>query len=350
MGSPLAADLDESLRSDPGVWEGLRGARVFITGGTGFFGTWLVESLVHANRALGLGARATILTRDENAFLAKNPHLAGARELTFHRGDVRAFDLPGGAFSHVVHAATEASAKLNREQPQLMREVVVEGTRRVLELCRRAGAPRLLLTSSGAVYGPQRPETTHVAEDDPGVLAPLTAPDAYAEGKREAERLCVEACGPGFAATIARGFAFVGPHLPLDAHFAIGNFIRDALAGGPIKVGGDGTPLRSYLYGSDLAVWLWTILLRGEPGRAYNVGSERSVSIVELARAVAGVVDPKAQIRVAAAPTPGKPPSRYVPSTARARRELGLRETVPLEEAIRKTAAWARDAAAGPAR
>ena len=343
--SLLAADLDEALALAPRLWDGMQGARLFLTGGTGFFGTWLLESLLDADRKLGLGVKVLVLTRDEAAFRARAPLLSGDRRLDFLRGDVRTFAFPPGGFTHVVHAATEASAKLERKQPALMRDVIVSGTRRTLEFAEQCGAKKFLFVGSGAVYGRQRPDVARVAENDPGFAAPLDPPSAYAEGKREAERLCAEAAGRGLDTTGARGFAFVGPHLPLDSHFAIGNFIRDALRGGPIEVRGDGTPLRSYLYAADLAVWLWTILLKGKTGRAYNVGSERRVTVAELARIVAAEVAPGAEVRIASAPTPGRPPEQYVPSTARARTELGLGESVGLEAAIRRTAAWARQQA-----
>ena len=341
--SLLAADLDEILARTPRLWDGLRGARVFLTGGTGFFGTWLLESLLHADRKLGFGARITVLTRDAMAFRAKRPELAARPRLDFCRGDVRDFAFPPGGFTHVIHAAAEPSAKLDREQPELTRDVIVAGTRRTLEFAENCGAKKFLFVSSGAVYGRQRDDVARVSEDDPGFNAPLKTPSAYAEGKRQAESLCARAAGRGLDAVCARAFAFVGPGLPLDAHFAIGNFIRDALKGGPIEVRGDGTPLRSYLYASDLALWLWTILLKGRAGRAYNVGSENAISVVDLARAVGEIIAPGAEVRVAQAPLKtGRPPERYVPNTARARTELGLAQHIDLEEALRRTAAWAR--------
>jgi dTDP-glucose 4,6-dehydratase len=336
--SPLTPDLERMLRSAPGLWEHYRDARLFVTGGTGFFGGWLLEALTFASDRLGLGARATVLTRDPARFRLRRPHLAEHPAVSLVEGDVLALEPLGERFTHVIHAATAASARLNAEEPLAMLETIVEGTRRVLEVTRRCGARRVLFTSSGAVYGRQPPDLTHVPEGWTGGPDPLSPASAYAEGKRAAELLCTLAgAAHGFEAVIARCFAFAGPYLPLDAHFAIGNFVRDALRGGPIRVQGDGTPFRSYLYGADLAAWLFTLLALGRPARAYHVGSEHAVSVGDLAREVARVLGVE-RVELAREPNPGVLGERYVPSTRRTREELGVQETFTLEESIRRMA------------
>jgi dTDP-glucose 4,6-dehydratase len=139
---------------------------------------------------------------------------------------------------------------------------------------------------------------------------------------------------------IARLFAFIGPYLPLNENYAAGNFLRDALSGGPIRISGDGTPLRSYLYAADLAIWLWTILFRGESAAPYNVGSPDSVTIHNLARHIADAIDPTIRIEIARPVQPGIPAARYVPCTRRAEEGLGLRAWIPLRESIRRTSQW----------
>jgi nucleoside-diphosphate-sugar epimerase len=347
MAAPLPiADLDLVLAQTQGLWSEMRAQRIFLTGGTGFFGCWLVESFCHANRELQLGAQITILSRDPAKFRAKCPHLPGDPALVLHPGDVRNFPFPGGEFRFVIHAATETTAKQGTDEPLEMLSTILAGTEHTLKFAAQCGARKFLLTSSGAVYGRQPPEMTHVPETYTGGPDPLDAASVYAEGKRASELMCalyqknVTAKGAAFEAKIARCWAFCGPHLPLDAHFAIGNFIGDVIAGRSISIAGDGTPRRSYLYAADLTIWLWTILFRGPALVPINVGSARDVSIRELAEIVAATLAPSTQIHVAKQAVPGAAPARYVPSVERAEALLGLRETVALEETIRRTFVW----------
>jgi nucleoside-diphosphate-sugar epimerase len=337
MEHALASDLDHVLAHTPDVWEALRGQNIFVTGGTGFVGTWLVESFIWANERLKLNARACLLTRNPNSFRAKAPQAANHSSIELLTGDARSFSFPQDEFAFVIHAATE-----QHHHPGMF-DLDIEATKHVLEFARTHRTVRLLFTSSGAVYGKQPSELTHIPEEYPG--APYTADlnSAYGQAKRASEFLCARYAKQfGFSSVIARLFAFAGPHLPLDLNFAIGNFIRDVLAGGPVRIGGDGTPYRSYLYAADLAIWLWTLLVRGESARPYNVGSDDDLTIAALARAVVGNTIPGTKIEIAQ-PASGVPPTRYVPSVKRALAEMGLTPLIPLDDAIRRMYEWNRE-------
>ena len=344
---PLAtSDLDEILRLAQPSFDSLRGARLFLTGGTGFFGHWLLEALLHANRELALGLHATLLTRNAASFRARSPHITEGKAIVLLEGDVRTFEFPSEPHTHIVHAATDSGgAQANRPAYELA-ESILEGTRRVLQFARATGATRLLYTSTGAVYG-RSTTLLHTPETYTGAPDPLQLASSYDEAKRMAEHLCVAyAHGTALQPVIARCFAFVGPHLPLDAHFAIGNFLGAAVRGEPLHIKGDGTPRRSWLYMSDLAVWLWTLLAAGAPNRAYNIGSDIGYSIAEAARLTAATLRPDGRggsalpVRIDGTANPSAPLNSYVPAVTRAEDELSLRVTVPLEEALRRTAAW----------
>jgi len=341
MVNPLAEDLDHILDKTTDLWDEVRGQTIFITGGTGFFGCWLLESFIWINDHLNLGASAVVLTRNPNAFKSRVPHLALHPSIRLLEGDVRSFSFPKGSYPFVIHAATDASASLNEEDPLLMFDTVVNGTRRVLEFASSHGARKFLLTSSGAVYGKQPATITHIPEDYMGAPDPLDPNSAYGEGKRAAELLCsIYAKTFGIEMKIARCFAFVGPYLPLDSHFAIGNFIRNAIMNKPIVVKGDGSPLRSYLYAADLAVWLWTILFLGKSGRAYNVGSSEIIAIAELAKDISQKVSPKVTVKFDQADTILSRNNNFIPSTAKAEKELNLRVLINRSDGINKTINW----------
>ncbi len=338
-------DLEEILVRHEDDVRRLAGARLLVTGGTGFVGTWLLASLVHACDRLALGCAIVVLTRDPAAFAAASPSLARHGAVALVRGDVRTFDFAAvGGADAVVHAATPASAALARDAPLEMLDTIVEGTRRVLDYARLQGRIRVLFTSSGAVYGAQPATLPAMDEDYRGGPDPLATSNAYHEGKRVAELRCaIHAERYALDVTIARLFAFVGPRLPLDRHFAIGNFVADALAGGPIAISGDGTAVRSYQYAAEMTGWLWRIFARGAAGRAYNVGSEEAHDLASVARAVARIagLDP-ARVTIARERRADGDVDRYVPSTARARHELDLTRAIALDEAIARTIAWHR--------
>lgn len=331
-------DLADVVEHTRDLWEDLRGGRLFVTGGTGFFGRWMLETFLRANQDLGLGADVIVLTRDPEAFAAAAPHMAMHPQVSLHPGDVRSFEFPSVICSHVLHLATETAL---RASPAASFQTAVEGTARVLAFAEAATARKVLITSSGAVYGPQPPELERISEDYAGAPRSEDASAGYAHGKRAAEYLGSVAAAEGrLEVKIARCFAFVGPMLPLDANFAIGNFIRDALIGDAIRVTGDGTARRSYLYAADLAVWLWTILFKGESGRPYNVGSDADLSIAELAGLVAAIVQPGTPVEIGGKQAAGVMPRHYVPSTVRAADELGLQLNIDLDAAVQRTAQW----------
>lgn len=336
---PLPADdLTYILERTESIWRELSGERLFITGGTGFFGIWLLETLAAANSQMNANIAVTVLSRAPEQFATRHPHLA--RSCTWVHGDVRDFVFPAGEFSHVIHAATSTDARFNASSPNEALETIIGGTQHVLEFAAQARTRNLLLTSSGAIYGTQPPALTHMAEDYWG--APdITDPDnVYAEGKRFAElQLAIAARNTCLQGKIARCFAFVGPHLPLDWHYAIGNFMHDAITGRELLIKGDGRPVRSYMHAADLTTWLFTILLRGENMRPYNVGSSEACSIAELAQRVASFSGMPGKVRILSTEGEGLAP-RYVPDTTRARVELDLAPILPLDGAIARTLDW----------
>lgn len=336
-------DLEEILDRTRPLWQEMRGQRLFLTGGTGFFGQWLTASFLHCNERLGLDARLVVLSRQAK----HSDHPA----LSYRQGDVRSFDFPDGAFSHVIHAATTSAAEtFHGEPPEAKIDTVVTGTRRVLDFAGRCGTRKFLLTSSGNAYGPMPAGQQAFRETDlcgPDLEQPAAA--ALGEAKRLAELITrIEAGRGGFEAKICRCFSFIGAHLPLDIHYAMGNFIRDALAGGPVVVQGDGSAMRSWLYMTDLTVWLWTLLFRGTPNRLYNVGSGEATSVGEAARRVAERCGVAVEFLRRPETRPSASPNIYVPDVRRIGAELGLERTVDLAEAIDRTLAAHRVAATSP--
>lgn len=339
----IHAVLEQALgRQPPSFWYGFGGKRILMSGGTGFFGQWVAGLLLAADRTHQLGLTLRLITRSPERARMTMPHITDHPRVILEPCDLawcRPADAPADL---VIHGAADACATLNTHHPEAMLRTVVDGTRHMLSWATRHHPERFLFVSSGAIYGRQPLDMTHLHEEWQGGPDPLQVDSAYAEGKRVAEQWCAAtAREQGIAGlTIARPFAFSGPWLPVDRHFAIGNLMGDLVAGRPLTLHGDGTAIRSYLDGGDLAVWLLTILMEGTPLRPYNVGSSEAITLAELQAAIAALIPGGVPFSISQRADPRRPAHRYVPDVRRAREELQLEAWTDLGTSLRSWRAW----------
>lgn len=315
----------------------LSGKTILVTGGTGFIGKWILEYFMFLYQKESINFKVIVLSRNPKVFLEKFPRF-NVSFLQFIQGDVVEFDYSSLPYCNIIiHAATDADAKLNHEQPLKMIDIIVEGTRKVFDYGVKVQTQKVLYLSSGAVYGIQPDYMAGFAEDYFGGPNVLSTSSAYSEAKRLAELFCV--CYQKqyqLNVSIARCFAFVGPYLPLDMHYAIGNFIGNGLKGENIIIKGNGLPLRSYMYAADLVIWLLYILFKGVNGEAYNVGSDNAVSIKALAMEVAKFF-PDLSVKILGQVNPTDRNQNYIPSINKIKSELAVPDILALNEAIHRT-------------
>ena len=333
-------DLNHILQYTKSIFADFRDQNLFLTGGTGFFGMWLVESFLWANEHLALNATLTVLTRDPEGFFTKAPHLKNHCHLKIIAGDVRNFTYPKEKYDFIIHCA----ANPNTDQDlSTMMDTVIQGTKQVLAFANRCNAKKVLFVSSGAVYGQVSTGINQISESDIGTSDPMNERNSYGLSKLLAEHLCrLWQVQYKTHCTIARCFAFLGPYQSLDSNFASSTFLKNALLDETIKVSGDGTPMRSYLYAADLAIWLWTILLKGQSCRPYNVGSPDGLSIAELATKIAAQSETGTTVEIAKKPEANVVRHKYVPNVERASKELGLSSRIDIDDAIARTLEWHR--------
>lgn len=316
----------------------LANKNIFITGATGFFGKWLCQTLTSANQHFNLNLTLHLLSRDWDVFQKNHQNFFDLNCTELHTGDIANFPFPP-ACEVVIHAANDARPQHTPEGIALFEESLEKGNQRLLSYIQETQPEKLLITSSGAVYGSNTQGSQHWSEDQQAEKLD----NFYGKGKLLQEQFFSQAEFSGTDILIARCFAFIGPFLPLDSSYAAGNFILNAIQGQPICIQGDGQPLRSYLYSADLIIWLLNILSHGTSKHPYNVGSDAPLSISELAHKISSLSEAKPEVQVAQQVTDNKPPPAYLPSIKRAQDELGLQVYTPLEKAIEKTLKWHQD-------
>jgi nucleoside-diphosphate-sugar epimerase len=312
---------------------------LFITGGTGYLGSLLLRRLKET-------ASVTVLTRDPEGFRSRRPELIWP-DLNFLKGDIETFEFPEeSSFEYVIHGGNPADLPSDPEGQAAFRRTAQGGTAHLIkQIDRLPHLPkRILLLSSGAVYGPQPPELDRSDEK-----RKPTPGDIYGESKYETELLLAEfARARGIGAGIARIFACAGPYLPLTGRFALGQFISQARDSGEIRILSDGTPKRSYLDGDELAEWLLA-LLHGRPGvekeiETFNVGSDDAITIAGLAEIVSDVFKGQGKtISLSLGATdPRRPASpSYLPDIRLIAEKYGLKPKKSSTQAVRDATEWA---------
>lgn len=308
----------------------LNNSNILITGGTGLFGKSILDALIFMHNFYEF--KITVLSRNKNNFLFNYPKY-NLEFINFISGDIRNFDCKRQDFDYIIHAAAPASAKLEEENPKEMYSVILEGTKNIIDIAKNMNVKKLLFTSSGAVYGEQYQSIKSFKEDYQGI--PITY---YGKAKKISENIFLNS---NINVSIARCFAVTGPYLNLNIHFAIGNFIKDAIENRDIIINGDGRPLRSYLYTADLVIWLLAILLKSKNKSIYNVGGRNGISIYDLAKKVSKQVNNyTGKVDILTKSNYNYPTPKYIPNNKKIIKELGVKENYTLDEAIKRTIDW----------
>lgn len=326
-----------------GLLNPLRGKHLFVSGGTGFLGTWLLEILSVLNHDFGFGTQVTVHSRNSLAFAERWPHLGKHSWVRFLEGDVRNLsDLPRD-INFLIHAAAITDRRYFATQPTAVAETNIFGTARILKACLwLENLEKFTLLSSGLVYGTQPWESERIQENYMGPLRCNETMAVYAESKRAAEIFAQAAISESrLPVVVLRPFAFVGPFQSLELPWAVTDFIRDSFNGGPIRIMGDGLTVRSILYGSDFAYSVLAATASATARSIYNLGSPDPVDLMSLATMITRAFSPSPEVQTRVGQI-GHDRNRLVPDTSAFERDLKFRVTVPLEAAIQKTIDWHR--------
>ena len=310
----------------------------FATGGSGLFGSWILSFFDWCVKRKYSEPALTILSRQKIS--------SSSSRVKYICGDIENFQNHDTKSTYTLHMAAPSASETFRSMDELNKfYVLAKGTENLLNYARLNNEKRILVLSSGALYGGfDETRVDHISEAERQAPAYAEKLQALSIGKRVAEFLTKEFCDRGHVdASVARCFGFIGPGLPTNLHYAVGNFVAQAVKGEDIVINGSGKPIRSFMYLGDMVFWILTILLRGRSAEDYNVGSREGISILNLANEIVAVLGTKSKIVVLSESdqTSGNPPNYYyVPDTLKAERELNLFCRASLRQSIKEYAEY----------
>lgn len=327
--------------TDVSAFSDLKGTKILVTGGTGFMGKWIAEMVSYLNETQLLDIKLYLLSRDTEKFKKDVPHLYEKAFISLIEQDVRNLhDLPED-INFVIHAAGSPDNRDHVSQPLRTIETFYKGTNAVLDAATRLPAlKKLIHISSHQVYGRNDAEPL-MEETFLGLIEPNHINHVYGKAKIAAETLCAIYRNQFRLPIITlRPFAFIGPYHDLEKPWAINNFIRDGILGSPIRIIGNGSTVRSYLYASDMAYWVLKTLTLGVVGETYNIGSNQPISLEELAKKIQQAINPSLEILSKSSKENYTNISKLVPDTNKITKALCVKECYIIEEAVNRTIVW----------
>ena len=313
----------------------------FITGATGLFGSWILAFLHWTIKLKLAEPQVSILSRSKTSL--------SPRWFEVIEGDVRNFHLGKTKFDYFIHLAAPSALDTNNGMKDLEKfDMLSKGTRRVLDLAKNLARKRVLVTSSGAVFGGFDSSRMHpISECDRSMLVYDSSKQGLGLGKKVAEFITRDYCVNGLVdASVARCFSFVGPGLPTDLHYAVGNFIANAISTRKITIEGNGLIQRSFMDLGDMVLWLLRILFDGRSGEDYNVGSSEAVTLYQLASKITELVDEDIEIEVLgkANTNVGVPANfYYIPNVDKASQQLDLKHLTNLNNSLARFIKYERE-------
>lgn len=326
-------DLDYIFTKSRSNLDILAGNTIFLTGGTGYFGKWLLSIFAHYNLHSDKKIRLIIPSRTPSHFLKQFPTFV-SDNFSFITCDLK--NLPAiKDINYIIHAAADVQTSdnsLDRSEYLLNSKLITNNILNISKSC--DGLKRILFTSSGAVYGAQ-----HTTDPLPTEETSFNPSSIYGEAKVIEESSIINFCHVNsINHSIARCFSFIGAMCPLDGNFALGNFIGNGLHNSDIIIKGNGRPVRSFLYMGDLVSALLTLLTSNKSSEVYNIGSDIELSINELAQRVSKHF-PKTKV-VTQMQYNGESIPRYCPSILKARRDGVLKDMLGFDDSLTQTVDW----------
>ncbi len=316
--------------------EKLRSSQILITGGTGFVGTWLTEMVIYLNENFNFNISIYLLSRNA---VSKNNY-SKFKYIQYIRSDIKNVKELPNTLNYVLHAAGSPDSREHVSNPIKTIDTFYKGTQNILDLASRLpNLIKLIHFSSNKIYGSNY--TTIPIDESKSTIDCLNFQDVYAESKRISETLCKAYMSElHLPIIITRPFAFIGPFQTLDKPWAVNNFIRDSMLGGPIRILGNELTTKSYMYGSDLAYFVLNILAQGKVGEAYNLGSSCPMTLVELANKIKNIINSEIEIKIRSSKDTYNETIFDIPKMTKIEHHLNIKPAFNIEESLKRTILW----------